>query len=287
MKLLNSILKWLAALAFAISAGLLVIIFLSGNPQINAFLLRILILLAIGFTGGLLMRILFRKGFAIIQVVTAFLTNLLSVLAIDYFFESEYTLSFLSKEFTFSLPLLTDYAQATLLLIISLPALLLFRKKRVKKVKRSEPERPPGPSFSDRIKVTAYQVNPKNWNIKLPTFQQKKSSVPKNTTRTSSKKRVQVSSSAGKSNRKQTHIKSKAKAVPSSRKIKLPKLNKHSANNDVKLMGEEDHVCPYCLEEVVKNDTRGVAICPECHTWHHQDCWDVTGACGVAHRNKL
>jgi len=282
MKLLNSILKWLAALAFAISAGLLVIIFLSGNPQINTFLLRILILLAVGFIGGLLMRILFRKGFAIIQVVAAFITNLLSVLAIDYFFESEYTLSFLSKEFTFSLPSLTDYAQAALLLIISLPALLLFRKKRVKKVKRSEPERPSGPSFSDRIKVAAYQVNPKNWNIKLPTFQPK-TTTPKNTKSTGTQPRVQVSIS----NKKQPQIKSKGRAASSSRKIKLPKFSKHNAKNDVKLMGEEDHVCPYCLEEVAKNDSRGMVVCPECHTWHHQDCWDVTGACGVAHRNKI
>jgi len=67
----------------------------------------------------------------------------------------------------------------------------------------------------------------------------------------------------------------------------MPNLKKLRANNDVKLTGEEEHVCPYCLEEVVKNDSQGVVVCPECGTWHHQDCWNVTGACGVAHRNEL
>jgi hypothetical protein len=30
---------------------------------------------------------------------------------------------------------------------------------------------------------------------------------------------------------------------------------------------------------VKKNDPRGVVICPDCGTWHHKDCWDVTGSC--------
>jgi len=71
------------------------------------------------------------------------------------------------------------------------------------------------------------------------------------------------------------------------KKIRLPGIRAFHTNNDVKLMGEEEHVCPYCLEEVVRNDSQGVVICPECGTWHHQDCWNVTGACGVAHRNEL
>ena len=44
-----------------------------------------------------------------------------------------------------------------------------------------------------------------------------------------------------------------------------------------------EHRCPYCLEEVLVNDPRGVRICPVCGTRHHRDCWNVTGTCQVPH----
>ncbi len=51
----------------------------------------------------------------------------------------------------------------------------------------------------------------------------------------------------------------------------------------VRLVGKEEHRCPFCLQEVVPNDPRGVKTCPVCHTQHHADCWDVTGVCQVPH----
>jgi hypothetical protein len=54
-----------------------------------------------------------------------------------------------------------------------------------------------------------------------------------------------------------------------------------SAN--VRLIGKEEHRCPYCLEEVLPKDPRGVKVCPICHTHHHADCWAVTGTCQVPH----
>ena len=52
----------------------------------------------------------------------------------------------------------------------------------------------------------------------------------------------------------------------------------------VYLSGEVEHRCPYCLEEVRSNDRRGVKICKVCKTWHHADCWAVTGVCQVPHQ---
>lgn len=52
----------------------------------------------------------------------------------------------------------------------------------------------------------------------------------------------------------------------------------------VQLSAREEHVCPYCLEKVVKNDPRGVKICKVCKTWHHADCWAITGVCQVPHQ---
>jgi hypothetical protein len=47
----------------------------------------------------------------------------------------------------------------------------------------------------------------------------------------------------------------------------------------------EEHRCPYCLDEVKRNDPRGVKECEICHSWHHADCWNITGMCQVPHLN--
>ena len=344
MKVFNGILKWFTVLAFSLSAGLLVIIFISDQPQINAFLLRILIVLAIGFIGGLFMRFLFRKGFAVFLILFSLITNVLALLLIDFFYESEYVLSFVTKDLTFKIPSASEAAQISLLFLISLPAILVFRRKKKPVFAEKKPQQPRrtlsdqikpimyqvNPTnwnirlptlqpLSDRIKLIAHQVNPTNWNIKLPKISKKK---PKSTAVKGSKKSrsttarsvsktkvsasksvkkpaasrngtksrsstVHVSKPSSKKSQKRTSIKTPARKKLSQKKIRLPSPRRLRAKNDVKLTGEEDHVCPYCLEEVSKNDSQSVVVCPECGTWHHQDCWDVTGACGVAHRNEL
>lgn len=58
---------------------------------------------------------------------------------------------------------------------------------------------------------------------------------------------------------------------------------KRIKGQNVNLTSVIEHRCPYCLEEVVVNDPRGVRICPDCGTRHHRDCWNVTGSCQVPH----
>lgn len=77
---------------------------------------------------------------------------------------------------------------------------------------------------------------------------------------------------------------------PNSRKVSFPSPrlrvpSKSSSSFSVHLVGEEEHRCPYCLELVDPQDPRGVKICPDCHTYHHADCWAVTGACQVPHHH--
>ena len=57
------------------------------------------------------------------------------------------------------------------------------------------------------------------------------------------------------------------------------------AKPHVRLAAHEEHRCPYCLEEVRRHDPRGSIECPVCHTFHHKDCWDITGTCQVPHLN--
>ena len=72
-----------------------------------------------------------------------------------------------------------------------------------------------------------------------------------------------------------------------SKKSALKHLSKkHQLNRSlepVKLVGIEEHNCPFCLEPVIKKDPRGLKICSSCKTWHHADCWDMTGECQVPH----
>jgi hypothetical protein len=87
---------------------------------------------------------------------------------------------------------------------------------------------------------------------------------------------------------------SQSKGVPQKR-VKLnttrrtvnapDKLKLKSRPELVKLVGEEEHNCPYCLETVTKDDPRGLKICATCRTWHHADCWEVAGECQVPHQH--
>jgi len=51
----------------------------------------------------------------------------------------------------------------------------------------------------------------------------------------------------------------------------------------VRLSKFEKHLCPYCLEPVVRKDPRGIVECEICHTLHHGDCWAIAGSCQVPH----
>lgn len=75
--------------------------------------------------------------------------------------------------------------------------------------------------------------------------------------------------------------------APRSKTKKPAKLKMNRARKmrpkDIKFIGIEEHVCPYCLDPVLAHDPRGVKICPDCKTHHHADCWGITGACQIPH----
>jgi hypothetical protein len=65
--------------------------------------------------------------------------------------------------------------------------------------------------------------------------------------------------------------------VPAARR--MPK----STHSPIRLVGREEHRCPYCLCVVSPGDPNGIVVCPVCKTYHHKSCWDVTGECQVPH----
>jgi hypothetical protein len=86
----------------------------------------------------------------------------------------------------------------------------------------------------------------------------------------------------------QAQVKIRGRLRPSGKRVHLshPRAARRVTlrqPSQVKLVGKTENRCPYCLEIVEPNDPRGVKICPICHTYHHADCWAVTGTCQVPH----
>jgi pyruvate/2-oxoglutarate dehydrogenase complex dihydrolipoamide acyltransferase (E2) component len=72
-----------------------------------------------------------------------------------------------------------------------------------------------------------------------------------------------------------------------SRKRRLPGSTlRVRKSRGVQLSRMVEHRCPYCLEPVLANDSRGIKVCEVCHTRHHADCWAITGVCQVPHQNN-
>ncbi len=63
---------------------------------------------------------------------------------------------------------------------------------------------------------------------------------------------------------------------------KTRKKSFYSQRSSIKLVGAEEHRCPYCLEIVDAKEDE-VIECPVCHTIHHKSCWEITGTCQVPH----
>jgi nitrate/TMAO reductase-like tetraheme cytochrome c subunit len=89
-------------------------------------------------------------------------------------------------------------------------------------------------------------------------------------------------------------IKAKERPIPMVNRVVIPKpikstRAKHrrsiSSKPEVQFSVYEEHRCPYCLDEVKRNDPRGVKECEVCHSLHHADCWNITGMCQVPHLN--
>lgn len=60
-------------------------------------------------------------------------------------------------------------------------------------------------------------------------------------------------------------------------------FRRNNREAEIRLVGKEEHKCPYCLQKIEPRDPRGVVVCPICHTRHHKECWDITGMCQVPH----
>lgn len=309
MKFLNALLKWILVILAGLSAALLAIILFSRGTSINQFLLRLAILLAIGFVGGVIERLFFHKTSVLLSVLMVLTASLISLFLIDLFYETPYQLDVFSTGFEVRNFSIGDGSQILFLSLASLLPVLFMRKssRRTLPVQQARTAKNKKP-LAELVKPYLFQLNSANWQVfksKPKPKKHKPRSTPKPEVIATPKTKISPSAdqliksvstvaparpskivTSAPKPRSGNEVKP-AKPKPASKKLKIPAKLFGKNNNDVKLVGEEAHVCPYCLEEVIKSDSRGVVVCPECGTWHHQDCWNLTGSCGVAHRNEL
>jgi len=250
------------------------------EPRINPLLMVFALLCAVGLVAGMTARHLLAAFHGILQFLVSLLALLAAMFALNYTSRGVLGISYqtiLNAEVD---PM--AFGQVGIGLVVMLLALTAWRKPKPRQPAAVEPSSPPrsfrSPEMAleersnhrERVKVSPVR-NVINWFHYQPSHpfvnggsrnapaSPPRSGVSLGTSRPRLKENTQI-------RRRQSTLVLKGK-------------------KPVKFIGVEEHRCPYCLEIVEENDPRGIEICPICHTYHHADCWAVTGVCQVPHAN--
>lgn len=267
-KLVSSLILILLVTILTFLAGLGLLLYFQQHVLANPIIERAIIILAIGLIAGFSARIILRKWHMFWRVLIPFVAVGIGIFLLDNIFPKNYELVFIDRS-PWSKPIGIDLVQIGLGYVMGLLALFIG-------MRRKNQQRTIGPRPASMAKTKS-----------RPTTRQTKKLLLFRNTHADRKKRV--SKNVGKNiSKKKIKKPIFTRSLPVMRTTRLVSTSsRRLRKKDVKLLGETEHRCPYCLELVQKNDSRGVVICPECKTWHHKDCWDITGSCQVAHRHDL
>jgi ribosomal protein L37AE/L43A len=263
-KLVSSLLLILLVTILTFLAGLGLLQYLQQHSMSNPIIERAFTILVIGLMAGFSARIILRKWHMFWRVLIPFFVVGIGIFLLDKIFPKIYELVFIART-PWSEPIAIDLIQIGLGYVMGLLALFIGMRR-----KKPQPTIRPQPASKTKTKNRPAAKQAK----KLFLFGKTSADLKKHTNKKISK---QVT--------KKPLFK---RSFPSVRTTRLVSTRtRQLRRKDVKLLGETEHRCPYCLELVKKNDSRGVVICADCKTWHHKDCWDITGSCQVAHRHDL
>lgn len=266
MKFLLSILLIIIEVLASFFAGWGVLQYMQQQQLAHPIVIRVLVILAIGLTSGFVSRLFFRKWPILLRLALPLLSTGVALFILDMVFPPNYDDLVSIARKPWSQPVWIDLIQVGFGYLMSLLALFIGIRKRITRAEITRSL----PTAKAKIKSKTSKKK-KLLVVKSKETKSQRKIIKKNTKTVVQKKPTRVVRSLG-----GPRLSNLVAAKP--RRIR---------RKDVKLLGETEHRCPYCLELVKKNDARGVVICPECKTWHHKDCWDITGSCQVAHRHDL
>jgi ribosomal protein L37AE/L43A len=279
---LQAFLIFLLILSVGIGSGYLILYYLAPQTQIGQLVARVLILLVASIGIGLVCRLTIPARMWFLKICFGAIGSLLSILSLDWFFSTTYALLH-DRTFNIEWWSVGEYTQIGCLLCATIFIAIIGKKKPIsvqREVSNPEPKKIVQKRKSATSPVrSAVKKKTKQNAVSLSALAKKK--LVKKTTRPKKVAAKPILKNAA------SAIKVKATGKTSLKKKKATTTRTRSRNNNVKLTGTEDHRCPYCLEEVRKNDPRGIVICPDCGTWHHRDCWEITGSCQIAHKHEL
>jgi len=251
----------------AVVAASALLLFFWANLRISPFLLAAIVLTCIGFICGLASRWFLRRNTAALRLFTALTALSFSLALLGVITDGALGLSLAPK--SLSKPDWRGLLQITWSGLVTWLTLRAWHKSiRIKepKVKPAEPRSKRGSKPKTRAPKIKQQTPWQNLSEKFSRSTLK--------IRTSSKKAINPKRRPVKITKTQKYG-----------RLDLRKLGLKRGKESVKLVGSEEHHCPYCLEMVEKSNPRGVKICSTCKTWHHADCWAVTDACQVPHEH--
>jgi hypothetical protein len=263
-KLVSSLLMILLVTILTFLTGLGLLLYFQMHALNNPIIERAIIILVIGLIAGFSARIILRKWHMFWRVLIPFFAVGIGIFLLDKIFPKNYELVFIART-PWSEPIGIDLVQIGLGYVMGLLALFIgTRRKNQQRTIR------PQPVSKTKTKSRPIAKRAKKLFLSRTIASDRKKNAIKKVNKQVIKKSILT------------------RSLPVLRTTRLVSTRfRRLRRKDVKLLGETEHRCPYCLELVQKNDSRGVVICPECKTWHHKDCWDITGFCQVAHRHDL
>jgi hypothetical protein len=251
------------------------------EPRINPLLMVFALLCATGLVAGLTARNVLKAFHGIWQFLVALLALFGAMIALNYTSRGVLGIDYLTL-YHGEIDTLA-YIQVGISFVVMLLGLTAWRKRKGSTPAVYEEPSPPRSYRSPEMQLEAQQgftadrvrVTPARRLVNLFSSQPSHPFVNGGSRPNSASPPRGAISLGGSRHRLKENTKIRARRSTLILKGKKP----------VKFIGAEEHRCPYCLEIVVENDPRGIEICPICHTYHHADCWAVTGVCQVPHAN--
>lgn len=273
---------FLLILSVGVGSGYLILYYLTPTTQVGQLIARVMTLLIAGIGIGLVCRLAIPVKNLFLKLIFGIFGSFFSILILDWFFPTTYSL-FKESSIRIDWWSVREYTQIGCLLATTIFIAIIGKKKTVSiqrelpksEIKKAAPQRKTAPTSASSVQQT---------KTKLATVSLNSPAKKKTVKRTTNQKKAAVKPIV-KTTTSAIKVKTSSKSIAVKKKV--PGNKTRSRKKNVKLMGTEEHRCPYCLEEVKKNDPRGIVICPDCGTWHHRDCWEITGSCQIAHKHEL